>query len=244
MATRTFGKCTFEPISIPSTEEDREADVGRSRAAPALAPPSDVAADVDEDQELKAWISDINSAVRQPLIKAAGCEIPMGQLVEGGESFEPPVAKDVLFMPVRLRKQLAVLERLRRQAADYIKRTEPLKKGARDGCPPLSMMAARDLKTPLGARKRGESRRRPIQTHVRSKINFRCSQLTATPASNRTHMGRAVTLLGNCLNLTSKGICVMGSALYWDAHLTARSANIRIWENLPRIRSSSSSTPE
>jgi len=126
--------------------------VGRSRAAPALAPPSDVAADVDEDQELKAWISEINSAVRQPLVKAAGCEIPMSQLVEGGESFEPPEAKDALFMPVRLRKQLAVLERLRRQAADYIKRTEALKKGARDGCSPLSMMAARDLKKLLGAR--------------------------------------------------------------------------------------------
>ena len=76
----------------------------------------------------------------------------MGQLVEGGESFEPPEAKDVLFMPVRLRKQLAVLERLRRQAADYIKRKDALTKGERDGCTPLSRMAARDLKTLLGAR--------------------------------------------------------------------------------------------
>ena len=126
--------------------------MGRSRAAPALAPPSYVAGDVDEDQELKAWIRDINSAVPQPLINSAGGEIPMGQLVEGGESFEPPEAKDALFLPVRLRKQLAVLERLRRQAADYIKRKDALTKEERNGCTPLSRMAARDLKTLLGAR--------------------------------------------------------------------------------------------
>ena len=76
----------------------------------------------------------------------------MGQLVKGGESFEPPEAKAALFMPVRLRKQLAFLERLRRQAAGYIKRNKALVKGAQDGCFPLSRMAVRDLKTPLGAR--------------------------------------------------------------------------------------------
>mmetsp|Transcript_19990 Transcript_19990/g.45289 ORF Transcript_19990/g.45289 Transcript_19990/m.45289 type:complete len:102 (+) Transcript_19990:2303-2608(+) len=93
----------------------------------------------------------------------------MSQLVEGGESFEPPEAKDVLFMPVRLRKQLAVLERLRRQAADYIKRTEALKKGARDGCSTLFMMAVRDLKTLLGVTSENRSiDPPPLHTTVRS----------------------------------------------------------------------------
>ena len=92
----------------------------------------------------------MDSAVRQPLIKAAGGEIPMGQLVEGGGSFEPPEAKAVLFMPACLRKQLEFLERLRRQAADYTKRTEALAKGAQGGCFPLSKMAVPDLKRPLG----------------------------------------------------------------------------------------------
>ena len=47
---------------------------------------------------------------------------------------------------------MAFLERLRRQAAHYIKRTEALAKGAQDGCIPLSWIAVPDLKTLLGAR--------------------------------------------------------------------------------------------
>ena len=76
----TFGSSAFESISIPLTEEDWEADMGRSRATSALAAPlfTDLAADVDEDQELRTWISDTNSAVRQPFINGRDPDGPVG----------------------------------------------------------------------------------------------------------------------------------------------------------------------